>query len=68
MTNKCYYDKCTRPICLIIGHCKYCDKYYCNNHRLPEEHKCTNIGDCRNKAFIRNKDKLISEKVIKSKV
>ena len=22
-------------------YCKYCKKYHCNKHRLPEQHKCT---------------------------
>lgn len=24
-------------------HCRYCDKDYCINHRLPEDHKCPNL-------------------------
>lgn len=22
-------------------YCKYCNKYHCDNHRLPEQHKCS---------------------------
>lgn len=24
-------------------HCEYCGRYYCEKHRLPFDHDCTNI-------------------------
>jgi len=30
-------------------HCEYCGKYYCDNHRLPFDHDCKNIGQWKKK-------------------
>ncbi|MFX1327824.1 MAG: AN1-type zinc finger domain-containing protein [Promethearchaeota archaeon] len=37
MTN-CYY--CNNKITDIPYRCKYCGMIFCNQHRLPENHKC----------------------------
>jgi predicted nucleic acid binding AN1-type Zn finger protein len=36
--SKCF--TCKKKIGLLGNHCKSCDCYYCNSHRLPEDHKC----------------------------
>jgi len=30
-------------------HCEYCRKYYCDKHRLPFDHNCTNIDQWKNR-------------------
>jgi len=30
-------------------HCEYCNKYYCDKHRLPFDHDCKNIGQWKRK-------------------
>ena len=37
-------------------------------HRLPEHHSCTNLEDCRQQAFDRNKTKLESERTVAPKM
>lgn len=38
---KCNF--CSAEIYSINGyHCPYCGNYHCQNHRLPEEHECSN--------------------------
>ncbi len=34
-------DKCSVEIPYLPFRCKYCGKYYCRDHRLPENHGCT---------------------------
>ena len=50
---RCFHEKCTRKVQPIIGLCNYCEKKYCNFHRLPEEHLCVNIDKCRENSFKR---------------
>jgi predicted nucleic acid binding AN1-type Zn finger protein len=28
--------------------CEYCGRYYCDNHRMPFDHDCKNIGAWKN--------------------
>lgn len=40
-TGKCYL--CDKDISSVDGwYCKYCKKWHCGKHRLPENHKCEN--------------------------
>jgi len=66
--NKCKVDSCPRKAALIIGDCKFCKKNYCAHHRLPETHSCSNIQDCRQQSFDKNKEKLQKEKCVGVKV
>lgn len=34
-------DKCETDIPYLPFQCKYCGKYFCRDHRLPENHGCT---------------------------
>jgi len=43
MTNKCSY--CRRIIRDLPFKCRYCGKYYCSKHRLPEDHKCHELEE-----------------------
>jgi len=40
---KGYCDLCkTKKKFPDYFYCKYCNKYHCDKHRLPEQHKCPN--------------------------
>ncbi len=54
--------------CALSGHCRYCDKNYCSAHRLPEEHQCSNIEQCKKDAHDRNKKLVESQSVISEKL
>lgn len=43
--NRCH--KCNKHS-IIMFKCK-CDYEYCNSHRLPEKHSCTNMADFADK-------------------
>ncbi|KAM3134145.1 hypothetical protein pb186bvf_013766 [Paramecium bursaria] len=42
--NKCNYIKnkiqCTKPLNILSMKCQFCDKIFCTNHNLAEEHGC----------------------------
>ena len=39
----CQYIDCKTSFTLInYFYCKYCNKFHCEKHRLPEKHKCSN--------------------------
>jgi len=71
-TNKseklCKFSDCKRKPVLIIGDCKFCTGKFCAQHRLPETHNCINIKDCRQQSFDKNKEKLLKEKCVGTKV
>jgi len=64
----CKFSDCKRKPVLIIGDCKFCAAKFCAQHRLPETHNCTNIKDCKQQSFDRNKEKLLREKCVAAKV
>tara|TARA_Y100000768_G_scaffold389010_1_gene390183 strand:- start:59 stop:397 length:339 start_codon:yes stop_codon:yes gene_type:complete len=71
--NKCCFSGCNNNFSLSIGHCKWCsteDKSmdFCTYHRLPEQHNCPNIKDCKAFAININKDKLNKQKSIDNRV
>lgn len=51
--NKCSFDNCNEKIS-IIGECKWCQLKFCNQHRIPECHKCINFSDCKEASFNKN--------------
>lgn len=59
--NKCNHTECNEKIS-IIGDCKWCSHKYCNQHRLPETHCCTNFNDCKKASFNKNADLLNGSK------
>jgi len=65
---KCAFGDCLKKPILIIGNCKFCSNKYCAQHRLPESHSCSNMTDCRQQSFDRNKAKLLKEKCVAAKV
>jgi hypothetical protein len=40
-----YCRKCNRKLDGLPFHCKYCGGYFCDNHRLPEDHNCQGLND-----------------------
>jgi len=65
---KCIIKECLNRTTLIIGDCKYCKKSFCSPHRLPEDHKCENLEECKKEHFQRNHALVMGGKLIKSKV
>ena len=63
----CKFDKCNLKQS-TIGYCKYCDRHYCNGHRLPEAHVCKNLTSCKQASFEKNAAKLRSEQCVASKL
>jgi len=70
MTNskRCYSNDCKSKINKVIGHCKYCEYNFCGPHRLPENHDCENIHDCRDEAYLVNEQRLIDGKIKSQKI
>jgi len=66
--NRCFFENCTKKPALGIGDCKFCLRKYCTAHRLPETHACSNLSDCRQQSFDKNKEKLLKEKCVGVKV
>lgn len=53
--NKCEFINCKKKLnslLQITGKCKLCNKTYCSNHRLIEEHKCQEINRTKNKDLL----------------
>ncbi|KDQ60718.1 hypothetical protein JAAARDRAFT_31692 [Jaapia argillacea MUCL 33604] len=61
-------ERCNSAALRIVGSCPHCRSDFCGSHRLPEYHNCTNLQDCRQQAFDRNKAKLESERTVASKM
>lgn len=39
----CEFKGCNKKLHLLnYYHCPYCSGYHCENHRIPEDHGCTN--------------------------
>ncbi|KAK7908180.1 an1-type zinc finger protein [Apiospora marii] len=46
----------------MFGDCGFCSGHYCAKHRLPEDHKCSGLEDCRKESHDRNAAQLESER------
>ncbi|ELR23289.1 ubiquitinfusion protein [Acanthamoeba castellanii str. Neff] len=66
--TKCCFGECSKRAVLITGDCRHCQLQFCGNHRLPESHACQNMESCRQAAFDKNKNKLLSEKCTSQKI
>jgi len=64
----CAFGSCSKKPLSGLGDCKYCSGKYCAVHRLPEQHSCANLQDCKNASFNKNKEKLLSEKCSSIKI
>lgn len=47
---RCFFENCHQKSVLVVGVCKYCNGLHCLKHRLPEEHKCKNMNQCKEEA------------------
>lgn len=56
---KCQCNGCTHKAVLLVGDCKYCSGHYCGSHRLPEDHHCSGMDECRKRHFEKNKKTLL---------
>lgn len=68
LKGKCGVEECKHRPALVVGDCKYCTGHFCSEHRLPETHSCTGLAQCKEVHFNKNKDKLLREKCVASKV
>jgi ubiquitin len=67
-TNGCGVDGCDGRVVLLVGDCKWCQKSFCQAHRIPEAHVCPNLKDCSQAAFSLNAGKLGAHKCVANKV
>jgi len=65
--GKCALQECKRKAA-IIGGCRFCSQTFCAKHRLPEDHVCAAMADCKKQQFDQNKEKLLREKCVARKV
>jgi len=61
-------ERCSSAAIRIVGDCPHCSASFCGRHRLPEDHACTGLQSCRDAAFLKNKEKLESERTIGTKI
>ena len=60
-TTCCKFGECTKKLkqsTFDLGFCKWCQRTYCNEHRLPEAHVCEGLTKCRKTSFDENAVKL----------
>ncbi|KAF7295027.1 Aspartate aminotransferase [Mycena indigotica] len=60
--------QCQAAALRIIGECAMCRGKFCGEHRMPEQHQCSNLQDCRQQAFERNKARLEGERTVTAKL
>merc|ERR1711943_26574 len=66
--NCCAMDSCDGRVVLLVGDCKWCQKSFCQAHRIPEAHACPNLKDCSAAARQINADKVGAHKCVASQV
>ncbi|EJU05386.1 hypothetical protein DACRYDRAFT_19903 [Dacryopinax primogenitus] len=66
--RRCQFTGCTSAALRMIGECPNCSLNFCASHRLPEDHICPKLSDCRQQAFERNKARLESERTVANKM
>jgi predicted nucleic acid binding AN1-type Zn finger protein len=66
--NRCFIFNCNGRVVKIIGNCRWCSSNYCQKHRLPEDHSCSGLLDCKKQSFEKNAIQLGKNKCIASKV
>ena len=66
--NRCDEFNCNKKAHKLLGQCGYCNNYYCMKHRLPEQHNCINLQECKRKAFDDNKRYMKRQKCVRDKI
>jgi len=59
---RCTLRGCTVLAAQIVGDCGFCQGRFCGKHRLPEEHECFGLPDCKRQLREQNAEKLNSER------
>lgn len=52
----------------MVGECTKCNKNFCGQHRLPEDHACPALQTFRKAAFEENMKKLNKEATFTNKI
>lgn len=52
---------CSKRVGLLGFHCSSCKEQFCSIHRMPEDHKCSEMESLRNKYKQLAKEKLEKE-------
>ena len=68
MGKRCFLEECKKRPDMLIGNCKQCTECFCTKHRLPEDHKCSNLDKFKNDLREKNRQKLNDEKTIPKKI
>ena len=63
-SNGCAIEGCDGRVVLLVGDCKWCNKSFCQAHRIPEAHACPNLKDCSKAAFDLNAGKVGAHKCV----
>ena len=69
--NICPFEDCQTKITAqseLLGYCRWCNKTYCCQHRIPESHKCNNYDDCKKSCFDKNAKLVGDMKCVSSKI
>ena len=53
--QKCKIEGCKGRV-TCVGHCKWCNLDYCQEHRIPEAHSCSGLQDCKTESFKKNEE------------
>lgn len=64
----CDFLGCNGKKLKLIGKCSYCSLIFCKSHRLPEEHACTGIQECKDRHKELLSKKLLNEKTVGKKI
>jgi len=66
--RRCAAAECKKKAVMLVGDCRFCRKSFCAKHRLPEDHVCGEMEECKKQQFEKNKEKLLKEKCVAEKV
>ncbi|KAI0134722.1 AN1-type zinc finger protein [Xylariales sp. AK1849] len=58
---RCKADDCKDAVQRMFGDCGFCERQFCAKHRLPEDHKCAGLDDCKKESHDRNAAQLNKE-------
>ncbi|KAH8671108.1 AN1-type zinc finger protein [Xylariales sp. PMI_506] len=59
---RCKAEDCKDAVQRMFGDCGFCKNQFCSKHRLPEDHMCSGLDDCRKESHDRNAAQLNAER------
>ncbi|KAK6064729.1 AN1-type zinc finger protein [Seiridium cupressi] len=65
---RCKADDCKEAVQRMFGDCGFCQRQFCAKHRLPEDHTCSGLDDCKKMAHEQNAAQLNQERTQTIKV